>query len=296
MRVFHFIFIIVLSSSLSASVFGSAHLRQVPTEFSVKEYEDFHRVLHPLEHEALPKKDFARIRAAAPEFVALGEAIVKLGVPSGTKPADVAEFEKELKKFREALAKFAADAKSGRDSQLESSFSAVHDSFEMLAGLLPRSTAQATLRPMDRLAIANTAVVVYDGIATGITRFPGPSNDLWLTTSDLMRATRFVIKPQGVCRDQLCFPLPKSRKNEFVNKQGSTTWFNLSEFARLIKQPFVTDLKNGVWYFGALPEGQNSYIASLEAPDFTLPDLNGKQHSLREFRGKKVLLVTWASW
>src|SRR5437867_4380702 len=25
-------------------------------EFSVKEYEDFHRVLHPLQHEALPKK------------------------------------------------------------------------------------------------------------------------------------------------------------------------------------------------------------------------------------------------
>ena len=32
------------------------------------------------------------------------------------------------------------------------------------------------------------------------------------------------------------------------------------------------------------------------APDFTLPDLEGRLHSLSEHRGKKVLLVTWASW
>ena len=32
------------------------------------------------------------------------------------------------------------------------------------------------------------------------------------------------------------------------------------------------------------------------APNFTLPDLNGRVHSLADFRGKKVLLVTWASW
>ena len=142
----------------------------------------------------------------------------------------------------------------------------------------------------------NNRVVIYDGVATSVSAARESSSDLWITTSDLTRATRFVIKPQGVCRDQLCFPLPKKRKAEFLSKKSSSTWFNLSEFARLIKQPFATDEKNGVWYFGALPVEQNFYLASLEAPDFTLPDLNGKQHSLREFRGKKVLLVTWASW
>ena len=33
-----------------------------------------------------------------------------------------------------------------------------------------------------------------------------------------------------------------------------------------------------------------------EAPDFTLPDAAGRLHRLSEHRGKKVLLVTWASW
>jgi len=142
----------------------------------------------------------------------------------------------------------------------------------------------------------NTRVIIYDGIATEVAVAPNSLTDLWITTSDLTRATRFVIKPQGVCRDELCFPLPKNRKTEFVAKKGSTTWFNLSEFARLIKQPFVTDQKNGVWYFGARAAEQSGYLTSLAAPNFTLPDLNGKIHSLSDFRGKKVLLVTWASW
>ncbi len=147
-----------------------------------------------------------------------------------------------------------------------------------------------------RAADQDKRVVIYDGVATEVAVASNPSTDLWIATSDLARATRFVIKPQGVCRDELCFPLPKSRKAEFVSKKGTTTWFNLSEFAKLIKQPVVTDQKNGVWYFGARASEQNGYLASLEAPNFTLPDLNGKLHSLADFRGKKVLLVTWASW
>src|SRR2546421_5554579 len=146
-----------------------------------------------------------------------------------------------------------------------------------------------------RAADQGKRTVIYDGITTEVAAAPETSSDLWITTADLSRATRFVIKPQGVCRDELCFPLPKNRKAEFVSKKGTTTWFNLSAFAKLIKQPIVVDQQNGVWYFGARASEQNGYLASLEAPNFTLPDLSGKLHSLTDFRGKKVLLVTWAS-
>ena len=33
-----------------------------------------------------------------------------------------------------------------------------------------------------------------------------------------------------------------------------------------------------------------------KVPDFTLNDLSGKPHKLSEFRGKKVVLVFWATW
>jgi hypothetical protein len=117
---------------------------------------------------------------------------------------------------------------------------------------------------------------------------------LWVTLADLKRATGFVNKPQGVCRDELCYPSPRGRRAAFLSKQGSITWFNLSEFARLLRQPVTREAP--VWYFGPRPDEQNAFIGSLIAPDFKLHDASGKPHSLSDFRGKKVLLLTWASW
>ncbi|MEP6920098.1 MAG: hypothetical protein ABI967_03155 [bacterium] len=107
--------------------------------FSVKQYNEFHEVLHPLEHEALPGNDFARIRARSSELVKHGQAIVKLGVPAGTSDDQKAEFKKELAKFDKALKIFRTHSRKGSDAQLKTSFSNVHDSFEMLASMLPRS-------------------------------------------------------------------------------------------------------------------------------------------------------------
>lgn len=106
--------------------------------FSVKQYEAFHDVLHPLEHEALPNKDFRRIRAKSAQLVNRGNAIVRLGVPRGTTRAERPEFRAGLSKFSQALVKFRAHARRGTDDQLKVSYSAVHDSFEMLASMLPR--------------------------------------------------------------------------------------------------------------------------------------------------------------
>ena len=108
--------------------------------FSVNEYEKFHDVLHPLEHDALPKKDYRRIRSQADLLVRRGYAIVKLGVPRGTSEDKKEEFAKELDSFRQALAKFKADARTGTNYQLKASYSAVHDKFEMLAAMLPRQS------------------------------------------------------------------------------------------------------------------------------------------------------------
>ncbi len=114
-------------------------------------------------------------------------------------------------------------------------------------------------------------------------------------TADLKRATRFEVKPQGVCRDELCFPLPKARQQEFVRKTPPMTWFNMTAFAGLVHQPVAHDAALATWYFG-LRSDQRQQLSSLQAPDFTLPDLQGKPHRLSDFRGKKILLVTWASW
>jgi hypothetical protein len=138
--------------------------------------------------------------------------------------------------------------------------------------------------------------VLWGETAAEVGAAPAPSADLWVTTADLTRATGFVLKPQGVCREELCFPIPKARKAEFLAARSRVAWFNLSAFARLLDQPMAHDEAVSVWYFGPRPDQQRAALASLQAPDFTLPDMQGRRHSLADFRGKKVLLVTWASW
>jgi len=163
----------------------------------------------------------------------------------------------------------------------------VSSSILLLLGLLANLPAAAK---------DNHATVIYDEVATEI-KLPvqDQADQLWITKPDLTRATRFEVKPQGVCRDELCFPLPKARKQEFLRKRGSGELFNLTAFAGLVHQPVAHDDATSTWYFG-LRSDQRQGLASLRAPDFTLPDLQGKMHSLSDFRGKKVLLVTWASW
>lgn len=154
--------------------------------------------------------------------------------------------------------------------------------------LLLLATLPASANPLH-------ATIVYDDVATDIGTAREDAGQLWITTADLKRATRFEVKPQGVCRDELCFPLPKARQQEFLHKDAGQSWFNLTAFAGLVHQPVAHDAALSTWYFG-LRSDQRQGLSSLQAPDFTLSDLHGKPHRLSDFRGKKVLLVTWASW
>jgi hypothetical protein len=137
-----FAFATICSVSLPSSGWSSAAVSQEghgdKHGFHFKQYDDFHDILHHLQHEALPNKDFKEIRAKSALLTRHGRAIVKLGVPRGTSKENRAEFMKELNKFNKALTKYRSDARHGTDTQLEASYSAVHDSFEMLAAMLPR--------------------------------------------------------------------------------------------------------------------------------------------------------------
>jgi len=61
-------------------------------------------------------------------------------------------------------------------------------------------------------------------------------------------------------------------------------------------RPVAVDQEACAAYLGVTARARAAALASLEAPAFTLPDLEGRFHSLSEHRGKKVLLVAYASW
>jgi hypothetical protein len=143
---------------------------------------------------------------------------------------------------------------------------------------------------------ATETTVIYDGAASKLSDAVSETENLWVTLPDLTRATRFVLKPQGACLDEFCVPIPKSRKAAFLKTEGGGKLFNLTELARTMKQPALHDETNAIWLFGSRPQSLSAVVDTLEAPDFTLPDWKGTPRSLHDFRGKRVLLVTWASW
>ena len=114
---------------------GSSH-HEAEHHFAAKEFEAFHDVLHPLQHEALPKNDFSAIRAKAAQLASAGEAIIKLPLPKGAKASKA--LTPQIKRFNAALTKFKKDAAAGTDAQLKESYIAVHDTFETLAQKWPR--------------------------------------------------------------------------------------------------------------------------------------------------------------
>ena len=40
----------------------------------------------------------------------------------------------------------------------------------------------------------------------------------------------------------------------------------------------------------------NKLDEKIDAPEFTLPDINGKKRSLSDFQGKFIMLNFWATW
>lgn len=111
---------------------------------------------------------------------------------------------------------------------------------------------------------------------------------LRLLPADAEAATGWTLKPEGMCRDALCVPLPRETTTD-----GRV---DVSAFWRLLGNPVVSDAAGETWVLGAGAQERSEQLAGAEAPDFALPDLDGVEHRLSDLRGKKVFLTTWASW
>ena len=114
------------------------------------------------------------------------------------------------------------------------------------------------------------------------------SQGLWVTPADLEAASGWILKPEGLCRAETCVPLPAS--GAWTDAQGRV---NLTAFALHQGRPLVRDAARGIWAFGA-----EAHVGpqNVMAPDFTFPDIDGKPHSLSDYRGRKVFLYTWGSY
>lgn len=98
------------------------------------------------------------------------------------------------------------------------------------------------------------------------------------------RETGWVLKPEGACRGPICVPMPP---------QGPTV--DIAVVADRLGMGLVHDGRHGLWALGPSTVSGRA-LESPEAPDFTLPDLDGRPFRFSSLRGQKVVLVAWASW
>ena len=156
------------------------------------------------------------------------------------------------------------------------------------------TAAAAVLLPAG--AGAEPVTVLYDDRVAEIERTLPDADDLWVLPADLPRVNGFELKPEGACLDELCVPVRQDRDSELFVRRGGEGWFNVTGLARKLEQAYAVDHDHRVWSLGQIPVTRTRFLNAALAPDFELPNREGELVRLSDFRGKKVLVVTWASW
>ena len=84
----------------------------------------------------------------------------------------------------------------------------------------------------------------------------------------------------------------------WIEQAKSSYWqlIDVETFWKTLGGPVIASDGGAVWALGAPADERNAALEGLEAPDFTLPDVDGALRTLSHLRGKKVFLATWASW
>lgn len=97
--------------------------------------------------------------------------------------------------------------------------------------------------------------------------------------------TGWQIKPEGACKGDVCIPLEE--------QPGDTV--NVAALAEHMGLPLVEAPAHGLWALGPESIGGRA-LTTAEAPDLTLPDLDGNEFHLSSLRGQKVLVYAWAPY
>jgi hypothetical protein len=111
-----------------------------------------------------------------------------------------------------------------------------------------------------------------------------------LSPDVVQRSLGWRLEAAGLCRADTCVPV---RPEHGLLREGG---LDLRALAALLDRPLALDVDERIACLGASAAERGHRLRSLDAPEFTLPDLDGHPHSLSDHHGRKVLLLAWASW
>ena len=109
-----------------------------------------------------------------------------------------------------------------------------------------------------------------------------------LTADEFEQLTGWAIKPEGACKEAVCVPLPPLEHDG----EGRV---DVTVVAERLGMPVAHDDAHGLWALGPR-SGDRRVLESARMPDLVLPDFDGNEFDLASVRGRKVVLIAWASW
>ncbi len=114
--------------------------------------------------------------------------------------------------------------------------------------------------------------------------------ELGVSADDFSRATGWTLKTEGLCKGDVCVPV----RDVAAISNGAA--IDVAEFARVSGRNMVVDASRNVVAMGEQASSRAAAMATLDAPNFTLPDINGNLVSLSDFANRKKLILAWSSW
>ncbi len=111
-----------------------------------------------------------------------------------------------------------------------------------------------------------------------------------VSPDDLTAAIGWELKPEGLCRDDLCVAV-RDPASLLVDDD-----IDVGAVAGVLQRPFVLDAGAAIGAMALPSEGRRRALADQQAPSFTLHDLDGNSHSLDEWGDRKKLLMAFSSW
>lgn len=108
---------------------------------------------------------------------------------------------------------------------------------------------------------------------------------LHISVPDFEKATGWHIKPEGACKGDVCIPLT----------QQPTELIDIEQLAADMSLPLASEPDHDVWALGPDSIGGRA-LTTAEAPNLTLPDLDGNLFELSSLKGQKILVYAWAPY
>jgi len=115
--------------------------------------------------------------------------------------------------------------------------------------------------------------------------------DVHLPVAEFADLTGWEAKPEGLCRGEACVPAPGA-----LTGASNNLVVDVTVAAQKLGMPLVHDAKHNIWALGASTITGRALASAVAAFPSSLIDAMGRTFDFNSLRGRRIIMIAWASW